>query len=400
MPTLDDYYRNKFQYSLEDYNTSTPEGDTQAVSYSPGYIPELLDLRQKVESGQGTAWDRDWFGMQARAAMDVPMRDPLTLTYNAGDDAPDRLSGGSPDLGRLMLTLQDKMRSGQASPQESDLFKTAYTMLADQNWRASVPQASDAFNPLGDNFMGALGVLALGASGGLAAAPLAAGGAGLTTTLGSLGTLAGTAGTAAGALGQEMDQDWLKKLGLGLGAAGGIAGGIGGLANLAGSGVHSLGDAARLASNAGRVVGGVGAITDQDILKQAGGWLGTAGQLGGGVDNLRNLLGGTGGSLQGVMGLLKPLQKIAGQFMQPGGRPEANQAGPRPVGTAPQRPMYSEPAMQGSQPPAGAGPSGIQRLLQAAGQAQQRGGPLTDQDWLRRDWRLRNPAGQSTLYNL
>ena len=67
---------------------------------------------------------------------------------------------------------------------------------------------------------------------------------------------------------------------MGLGAAGGIAGGIGGLANLWSTGVQSLGDAARLASNAGRVVGGVGAIADNDVLRQAGGWLGTAGQLG------------------------------------------------------------------------------------------------------------------------
>ena len=398
MPTEANYYANPSQYGLEDYTTSTPEGDMRAVSYSPGYIPELLDLRQKVESGQGTPWDREWFNMQANAARAVPMRDPRTLQYNAGEDAPDRLSGGSPDLGRLMLTLQDKMRAGQASPHESELFKTAYTLLADQNYRASVPQESDQFNPLGDQFLGALGTLALGATGGLAAAPLAAGGAGLATTLGSLGTLAGIGGTAAGALGQEMDLDWLKKAGLGLGAAGGIAGGIGGLANLAGSGITSLSDAARLAGNAGRVVGGVGSIADSDALKQAGGWLGTAGQLGGGVENLRNLLGGTGGSLQGVMSLLKPLQKIAGQFMQPGGRNEPGQGTPqRPVGataSAPQRPMYMEPGVQGG------APSGIQALLQAAQQAQQRGRPLTDQDWLRQDWRLRNPAARSTLSNL
>jgi hypothetical protein len=202
-------------------------------------------------------------------------------------------------------------------------------------------------------------------------------------------------------LGNEMDIDWLRKAGMGLGAAGGIAGGIGGIANLAGTGVQSLSDAARLASNAGRVVGGVGSIADNDALKQAGGWLGTAGQLGGGVENLRNLLGGTGGSLQGVMGLLKPLQRIAGQFMQPGGgRPEAGQAGPRPIAAAPQRPVYMEPGVQAGPAMPGAGPSGIQALLQAAHQAQQRGGPLTDQDWLRQDWRLRNPAARSTLYNL
>ena len=399
MPTEADYQRNPYQYSREDYTTSTPEGDVGAISYSPGYAIDLLGLRQKVESGQASPWERENYQNQARAAMSTPMRDPRALQYNAGEDAPDRLSGGSPDLGRLMLTLQDKMRSGQASPQESELFKTAYTLLADQNWRASVPQASDAnaFG-MGNNLFDALGILALGASGGLAGGALAAGGAGLGSTLGSLGTLAGTAGTGASVLGQATDQEWLQRLGMGLGAAGGIAGGIGGLTNLAGSGIHSLSDAARLASNAGRVVGGIGSVADNDILKQAGGWLGTAGQLGGGVENLRNLLGGTGGSLQGVMGLLKPLQRIAGQFMQPGGgRPEADQgtqAGPRPVATAPQRPMSMEPASQGG------GPSGIQSLLQAAQQAQHRGGPLTDQDWLRQDWRLRNPAARSTLYNL
>ena len=400
MPTLDDYYRNKSQYGLEDYNTSTPEGDRQAVSYNPGYAEELLALRNKVESGQGSAWDREWFQRQVNDAMSVPLRDVRGLTYNAGEDAPDRVSGGSPDLGRLLLTLQDNMRSGRATPQESELFKTTYTQLADQNFRASVPQESDVAFGLGDNLTGALMTLALGATGGLAGGALAAGG-GLASTLGSLGTLSGIAGTGAGVLGQATDQEWLSRLGMGLGAAGGIAGGIGGLANLASTGVQSLSDAARLASHASRVVGGVGSIADSDALKQAGGWLGTVGQLGGGVENLRNLLGGTGGSLQGVMGLLKPLQKIAGQFMQPGQSGQPSQPGPqRPVSTAPQRPMSMGPGVQGAGPPPGGAPSGIQSLLQAAQQAQQRGGPLTDQDWLRRDWRLRNPAVQSTLYNL
>ena len=405
MPTQEDYFTNPYQYTLLDYTTSTPEGDVGAVGYSPRYLTDMLQRQDLVEQGKATPWEQQLQQQQVQAAQQAPMRDPRTLQYNAGEQSPATLSGGSPDLGRLMLGIRQRIQAGTATPQERQLFDTTYKNLAEQTYRSVVPQASDAFSPLGDNFMGALGVLALGASGGLAAAPLVAGGAGLATTLGSLGTLSGIAGTGAGVVGQATDQEWLQKLGMGLGAAGGIAGGIGGLANLASTGVNSLSDAARLASNAGRVVGGVGAMADNDVLKQAGGWLGTAGQLGGGVENLMNLAGGTGGSLQGVLGLAKPLQRIAGQFMQPADR--SAPPGPRPVArpvsaqqSAPQRPMTRAPVMQASAPPPGAGPSGIQRLLQAASQAQQRGGPLTDQDWLRRDWRLRNPAAQSTLYNL
>jgi hypothetical protein len=322
MPTEADYRRNPYQYSMEDWTTSTPDGDVQATSYAPGWLPELLDLRQKVESGQGTPWDREYYQQQAQAARAVPMRDPRSLQYNAGDDAPDRLSGGSPDLGNLMLTLQDRMRSGQATGQERELFQATYKALMDQNYRASVPQESDAFSMLGDNLFGALGTLALGATGGLAGGALAAGG-GLASTLGSLGTLSGIAGTGASVLGQATDQEWLERLGLGLGAAGGLAGGVGGLANLWSSGVNSLTDAARLASNAGRVVGGVGAIADNDALRQAGGWLGTAGQLGGGADALANVLGGDSSALVpglrqvggGVQGLIR-----AAQQAQRGGR--------------------------------------------------------------------------------
>ena len=133
---------------------------------------------------------------------------------------------------------------------------------------------------LGNNLFDALFMVGLGASGGLAAAPLAAGGAGLSTTLGSLGSLAGTAGQVGGLIGQGTGQDWLADLGKYLGAAGGIAGGVGGLSNLWSSGINSLGDAARLASNAGRVVGGIGTLADSDVLRQGGGYLGAAGQLG------------------------------------------------------------------------------------------------------------------------
>jgi hypothetical protein len=372
MPTYEDWAQNPFQYTLLDYTTSTPEGDVGAVGYTPRYLTDMLQRQGLVEQGNATPWEQQLQQHQVQAAQRVPRRDPRTLQYNAGEQDATTLSGASPDLGRLMLGIRQRMQAGTATPQERELFDTTYTNLAEQTYRSVVPQASDAFNPLGDQFFGALGTLALGATGGLAAAPLAAGGAGLTTTLGSLGTLAGTAGTAAGALGQEMDQEWLKRLGMGLGAAGGIAGGIGGLANLASTGVTSLGDAARLASNAGRVVGGVGAIADSDVLRQAGGWLGTAGQLGGGVENLMNLVGGTGGSLQGVAGLVKPLGQVASRFLQPGTRP------------AP----------------------GVQGLLGAAQQAQ-RGGmslpvpqTMSPMDWLRMRRQPPQAAPHSILANL
>ena len=162
-----------------------------------------------------------------------------------------------------MLALRDKMQAGTATPQEKALYGQVRGMAEDWDYRATAPQESDAnaFG-LGNNLFDALFMVGLGASGGLAAAPLAAGGAGLGTTLGSLGSLAGTAGQVGGLIGQGTGQDWLADLGKYLGAAGGIAGGVGGLSNLWSSGIDSLGDAARLASNAGRVVGGIGTLAD------------------------------------------------------------------------------------------------------------------------------------------
>ena len=179
-----------------------------------------------------------------------------------------------------MLTLAEKLESGRATPQEAQLFETTYKHLADQNWRASVPQASDAFNPLGDNLMGALGILGFGATGGLAAGALAGGGLGLAGTLGAGGTLAGTAGTGASVLGGALHEPGLQRAGLYLGALGGLAGGAGSLANLWGTGVQNLTDAARLASGAGRITGAVGSASRNPELQQAGRYLGQAGQIG------------------------------------------------------------------------------------------------------------------------
>ena len=280
MPTVQDYYNNIYQYGLEDYTTSSPEGDVQAVSYNPGYLPELLDLQDKVRSGQASGYERDWFQQQYDAAMALPLRDVSQLTYNAGEDAADRVSGGSPDLARMMLTLRSKMESGQASEQEQQLFTTTLAALRDQDFRARVPQESDRFSIMGDNLLSALGVLGLGATGGLAAGALAGGGLGLAGTLGSAGTLAGIAGTGASTLGSALQQPWLQKAGLALGALGGVAGGAGGLANLWGTGINSLTDAARLASSAGRITGALGSASGNEGLRQAARYLGQAGQLG------------------------------------------------------------------------------------------------------------------------
>ena len=347
-----------------------PGGADLGLDYSTGYLPGLLDLRAAVQSGAATAQERERYARQVQQAQAIPLRDVSGLTYDAGSSGTGQtLSGASPDLGGIMLQLAEKLEKGTATAQERDLFRTTESLLRDQNWRASVPQPSDAFNPLGDQFFGALGTLALGATGGLAAAPLAAGGAGLTTTLGSLGTLAGIGGTAAGALGQEMDIDWLRKAGLGLGAAGGIAGGIGGLANLASTGVNSLSDAARLASNAGRVVGGVGRLSNNDILRQAGGYLGMAGQLGGGVDTIANVLGGEGvNSLTDAARLARGL----GQVASVAGRVTGN------------RPTQQASQMLGLASTLGSLGGGVGGLLSAAQGVQRGAVPFAPVDWLRR----------------
>lgn len=290
--------------------------------YATGYLPSLLDLRAQAAAGTLRPQDRAYYEQMVAEARAVPMRDVSGLTYNAGQQTAATLHGGSPDLGNLMLTIADKMDAGTATEQERALFRETEQQLRYQDWKASVPQPSDAFNPLGDNLFGALGILGLGATGGLAAAPLFAGGAGLATTLGSLGTLSGIAGTGAGVLGQALDQPWLRTLGTALGAAGGIAGGVGGLANLASRGISSLGDVGKLLSSVGKITGAAGRVTGNRALGQAGSYLGTAGQLGSGLDTLSTALGqgnlgGLAAGLGRVAGGVMPLLHAAQGAQQP-----------------------------------------------------------------------------------
>jgi hypothetical protein len=155
-----------------------------------------------------------------------------------------------------------------------------------------------------------------------------------------------------------MDQEWLQKLGLGLGAAGGIAGGVGGLANAWNTGVTSLSDAARLAGNAGRVVGGVGQVADNDALKQAGGYLSAAGQGGAGIETLMNVLSGGVGNVTDVTRLAGGVGNVAGAAGKATGNRRLQQV---------------------------AGLLGLPGRVGGGGPRQPR--ELTDDDWLRRDWR-------------
>jgi hypothetical protein len=208
-------YRNAAQYGDEAFawDPALRAWRGSMPQTSPGYVTELLGLRDRVRAGQAQPWEVEQYQQWEQQARAIPTRDIGSLTAgwqgevageHANQDWWTSLDPGSPDVGGIVLTLRDKLEAGQATPQERTLYNQVVGMAGDWNYRASVPQASDAFNPLGDNLFGALGVLGLGATGGLAAAPLFAGGAGLATTLGSLGTLSGIAGTGAGVLGQAL----------------------------------------------------------------------------------------------------------------------------------------------------------------------------------------------------
>jgi len=236
---LFDEARNRAQFGDQRFTWSgygVPGGADLGLDYAVGYLPTLLDLRAKAQTGQISELERWQYDQMVQEARAIPLRDIGGLTYDAGSSGTGAaLSGASPDLGGIMLQLADKIDQGRATPEERSLFTTTNAALREQNWRASVPQPSDAFNPLGDNLMGALGIIGLGAGASAALAPLYAG-AGLT--LGSVGGLAGAASGVTNMLGQALDQDWLTKASMALGIAGGAAG----LAGMLQNGLTSVGD--------------------------------------------------------------------------------------------------------------------------------------------------------------
>lgn len=299
-------YSNRWQYGRQNatfqWRPDAPRDPTGLEQTSFEYGPDLL--RQAAQARAGTLRGdqlQDYEAARA-AALAVPTRDIRTLrgdyrSFREEDDPATLLGPTSPDLGAVLLGIDDRMAAGTATPQERDLYNTYTQQVASQTYDANKP---DPFSLLGDNLFSALAILGTGITGGLAAAPLAAGGAGLATTLGSLGTLAGTAGGWAGTIGGATDQEWLQKLGLGLSVAGGLTGGLSGLANVLSGGVNSISDAARLAQSAGKITGALGRIPGADPLKQASRYLGLAGSLGQGVSGVQGLLGTVQGVTQGA----------------------------------------------------------------------------------------------------
>ena len=285
-------YRLSGQFSTPvqwrpDMGGDTPQGVTEGA---PGYISALLQTAEEAEQGRLDPLQQEYWQRLRDEALAVPTRDVQQLRFSWApeeDDWSNVLGVSSPDLGAQLLGMRSRIAQGTATPHERDLFNELRRVGSEWEYRANVPQASDAFTPLGDNLFGALAMLGTGVTGGLAAAPLLAGGAGLATTLGSLGTLAGTAGGWASTIGGATGQDWLQKLGLGLGLAGGLAGAAGGIGSALGSGLRTVGDAARLASGTSKLLSTVGSAANQPGLKQAAGYLGMAGSLG-------RLGGGTG----------------------------------------------------------------------------------------------------------
>ncbi|MGH9285287.1 MAG: hypothetical protein ACRD0M_06370, partial [Acidimicrobiales bacterium] len=287
-----------------DLGGGTPPGVQETA---PGYINQLLQWAEADAAGQLQPFEREQWETLRREALSVPTRDVQGLRF--AWEPPEEegwgqiLGVGSPDLGAQLLGMRERLASGTATPHEQALYTELQHVGADWNYRASVPQASDAFNPLGDQLFGALAILGTGATAGLAAAPLVAGGAGLATTLGSLGSLAGTAGGWAGTIGGATGQGWLANIGTALGAVGGIAGGLGGLGNLFSTGITSVADAARVAQAAGRITGGLGKATGADPLKQASSYLGLAGGLGQ-ASGVAGLLGAASGVQQAATSAL------------------------------------------------------------------------------------------------
>jgi hypothetical protein len=289
-------------------------------SYAVNYIPSLMEMGEAQRAGTLKDYEREQYEQMRQQAMAIPHRDWTQLQAGypgEGGDWSQYLTPSSPDAGAIMLQLDERIRSGQATGQERQLFDTFLAQMRHQNYVASVPQASDAFSPISNEFMLALGALggAVGGAGAFGAfAPVAgAGGAAAgaaapsllgipTSTLGTIGAIGSYGGTGAGLLGAVTGQPWLSKLGLGLGVVGGLAGGLAGLGNVFSGGIQNVGDVARLAGSAGRITGALGRASGVEPLQQAGRYLGLGSQLGSLGSGVAGLLGAAQGVQAGATG--------------------------------------------------------------------------------------------------
>lgn len=303
-------YENSWQYTSDQGNRFQWEpgmamtGEAPpGMTIAPGYVSTLLQWADAAEAGTLKPYEQEQWESLKRQAMSVPLRDRSGLYGGWGprEDDPNAerlLNVNSPDIGHFMLTVRDKLTRGQASAEERALFDETRRMAADWDYRASVPQASDAFNPLGDQFFGALGMLGMGAGAGAALAPLYAG-AGLT--LGSAAGLAGTAGGFTSMMGEALDNEALRKAGGALGMLGGLSG----MGNILSKGISSLGDVLSLGK------GLYGTVTKGMGLASGGG--GGDSTTGGGMDT--NQLGGVLSGIVGAVGTGLSLAD-AGRYME------------------------------------------------------------------------------------
>lgn len=220
---------------------------------APGYLTELLGLRERVRTGQAQPWEVEQYRQWETEARAIPTRDIGSLQAGWGGDQNwwQSLDPLSPDVGPIALTIQDRIEQGQASPQEQALFEQVMQMAGDWNTRASVPQASDAFNPMGDQFFQAVAALSAAAGGAASYGAFGAGAAGAggaggslagipTSTLSTIGNVAQAGSLAAQTGGDILDQDWLRQAGGALGLASTLSGGAAALGNLT-SGAGSAG---------------------------------------------------------------------------------------------------------------------------------------------------------------
>ena len=125
------------------------------------------------------------------------------------------------------------------------------------------------------------------------------------------------------------------------------------------------------------MVGGIGTLADSDVLRQGGGYLGAAGQLGSGAQTIADVFGGGVSNLTDAARLASGLGQVGGAV----GRVTGN------------RPLQQVSGLLGMGARLG---GGVQGLLGAAGQAQQRGvqpqaapvpRTMNDTDWLGQNWR-------------
>ena len=260
-------FRNPAQYGSQEFAWEPQNrffsGDIQ--ENAPGYLTELFGRLERQKSGQLQPWEAEELAKWEATARAMPTRDIASLTAGwQGEPGTDQwwsqLDPGSPDAGPIMLALRDKMDAGTATPQERELYgRDAWA------WRrigTSAPLCPRPATPLTRS--------ATTCSVPLARWPLALPGAwpgarwpravAWPAPSARSARWAALPARVPACSGRRRTRNGCRSLAWAWVPRAASPAGVGGLANLWSTGVQVSGDAARLASNAGRVVGGVGAL--------------------------------------------------------------------------------------------------------------------------------------------